>query len=83
MTSRTRTSPYARRLCENSLSARAALIRKESRGGHFRDDFSSKADRFGKVNLVIRKAADGSMQVEEAPIPEMPAELMQIIEENK
>jgi succinate dehydrogenase flavoprotein subunit len=60
---------------------RSALVRKESRGGHFRDDFPAKAEHFGKVNLVCRKSGDGQMQIEEAPIPEMPAELKQIIKE--
>ena len=62
---------------------RCGLTRKESRGGHFRDDFPDKSDRFGKLNLVVRKAPDGHMQVQEVPIPEMPAELKQIVQENK
>src|SRR5437762_596190 len=60
---------------------RCAILRKESRGGHFRDDFPAKAEHFGKVNLVSRKGPDGRMQVEEVPIPEMPEELKQIIKE--
>ena len=38
---------------------------------------------FGKVNLVVRKGPDGRMQLEEVLIPEMPAELKQIIQENQ
>jgi succinate dehydrogenase / fumarate reductase, flavoprotein subunit len=62
---------------------RAALERKESRGGHFREDFPGKDAASGKVNVVVRKGADGSVQVRREPIPEMPAELKQIIEEMK
>jgi succinate dehydrogenase / fumarate reductase flavoprotein subunit len=62
---------------------RAALRRKESRGGHFRDDFPNKDAHFATVNVVVRKSPDGRMEVAEVPIPEMPAELKQIIEEMK
>ena len=37
----------------------------------------------GKVNLVVRKGTDGAMQLDRVPIPEMPAELQQVIEEMK
>ncbi|MBI1832753.1 MAG: fumarate reductase/succinate dehydrogenase flavoprotein subunit, partial [Planctomycetes bacterium] len=62
---------------------RCALVRKESRGVHFREDFQEKAPAFGKVNLVVRKGPDGEMQVDQVAIPEMPDELKQIIEEMK
>jgi succinate dehydrogenase / fumarate reductase, flavoprotein subunit len=60
---------------------RAAIERKESRGGHFRDDFPGKDAAEGKVSIVVRKDADGSMQVLREPIPDMPQELKQVVEE--
>ena len=62
---------------------RAAIERKESRGGHFRDDFPNKDGAEGKINIVLRKQSDGSMQVRREKIPEMPDHLKQIIEEMK
>src|SRR5215469_3121787 len=63
--------------------ARSAIERKESRGGHFRDDFPNKDAANGKINIVVRKDADGSMQVRPEPIPEMPEHLQQVIDEMK
>jgi succinate dehydrogenase / fumarate reductase flavoprotein subunit len=62
---------------------RSALERKESRGGHFREDFPEKVAEFGTFNIVTRKAADGSMEVSRLPNPEMPAELKQVIEDQQ
>ena len=62
---------------------RSALDRKESRGGHFREDFPDKDAAAAKYNNVILKGPDGSMQLRREPIPEMPAELKQVIEEMK
>lgn len=61
--------------------ARAARERKESRGGHFRDDFPQKDADFGKLNLALKKSDDGEMTIRRLPIPEMPDELKKIIEE--
>jgi succinate dehydrogenase / fumarate reductase flavoprotein subunit len=62
---------------------RAALERKESRGAQFRDDYPQKDEHFAKVNTMIHKGEDGGMQVRLEPLPEMPAYLKQVIEENK
>jgi succinate dehydrogenase / fumarate reductase flavoprotein subunit len=62
---------------------RCALERKESRGAQFRDDYPNKDDIFGEVNIIARKGPDGSMQIRREPIPQMPAELKQVIEEMK
>ncbi|HSF23828.1 MAG TPA: fumarate reductase/succinate dehydrogenase flavoprotein subunit [Blastocatellia bacterium] len=60
---------------------RSAIERRESRGAQFRDDYPAKDAAFGAINVGVRKAADGSMQVVRKPIPEMRAELKQVIEE--
>ncbi|MGQ0647353.1 MAG: fumarate reductase/succinate dehydrogenase flavoprotein subunit [Gemmatimonadaceae bacterium] len=61
----------------------AAIERKESRGGHFRDDHPDKDATYGAFNIVLRKGVDGGMTLERRPIPSMPDELKAIIEEQK
>jgi succinate dehydrogenase / fumarate reductase, flavoprotein subunit len=62
---------------------RSAIERRESRGGHFRDDYPDKDPAFGKFNIVVRKGRDGRMELSRVPIPEMPTELKKIVEEMK
>jgi succinate dehydrogenase / fumarate reductase flavoprotein subunit len=59
-----------------------ALERRESRGGHTRDDYPFADERFGKVNVVIRKR-QGQMQVSQEPLPEVPAELRALLQEKQ
>ncbi len=63
--------------------AKAANERKESRGGHFREDFPNKSEEFGKVNVRICKDEEGSMKVKQVLKPKMRDDLQQIIEEMK
>ena len=58
--------------------ARAGLERTESRGAHTRLDFPDYDDELGRVNLVVRQAADG-MVIVRAPLAEMPEELAEFV----
>ena len=62
---------------------RAALLRKESRGAQFREDFPNKDSEWGKYNIVVKRGADGEMLVEKWALPPMPEELQAVIQEMK
>jgi succinate dehydrogenase / fumarate reductase, flavoprotein subunit len=62
--------------------ALSAIERKESRGGHFREDYPDKAAEFGAINIMVKQGA-GGIQVSRIPIPPMPPELKAVVEEQK
>jgi len=61
----------------------AALQREESRGAHFREDHPARDAEWGKYNLVINRAPDGTMQVRREPTVALRPDLEKIIEEQK
>ena len=61
---------------------RSALVREESRGAHSRIDFPELSAEWGNKNNVIWRDGSG-MGLRQERLPEMPAELKQILAEDK
>jgi succinate dehydrogenase / fumarate reductase flavoprotein subunit len=67
-------------LTVSEATTRGALERKESRGGHTREDYPKTDPHFAKVNVVLRRKDQG-FTVAQEPLPEMPDDLKQLFEE--
>jgi succinate dehydrogenase / fumarate reductase flavoprotein subunit len=59
---------------------RAAIERRESRGAQYRTDYPERDEQLGRVNFIVCKTEAG-MEIQPQPIPPMPAELAQLLEE--
>jgi succinate dehydrogenase / fumarate reductase, flavoprotein subunit len=70
-------------LTVSEIITRSALERKESRGGHFRDDYPSRDENYATFNIMARRDASGGVQITREPLRPMPEELKRIVEENK
>jgi len=69
-------------LVVSEATARAALERTESRGGHTRSDYPDTDERQTREQIVIKKEGD-RMAVRREAQPPLPAELEKIIKEGK
>ena len=70
-------------LAVTTLVTKGAIERRESRGGHTRDDYPKADPELGKVNMVQRLDAQGGFTLTPEPVPEMPEELQALFEEAK
>ena len=59
----------------SSMVAKCALERKESRGGHTRDEFPKYDPQFEAVNAVVSQGSDGLLEYRQQPKLDMPEEL--------
>jgi succinate dehydrogenase / fumarate reductase flavoprotein subunit/fumarate reductase flavoprotein subunit len=50
------------------MVATSALMREETRGAHFRQDFPKQRDEYGLFNIYLRRGQDGKPELEKRPV---------------
>ncbi|MEU4162277.1 fumarate reductase/succinate dehydrogenase flavoprotein subunit [Actinoplanes sp. NPDC026670] len=70
-------------LVVSECTAKAALEREESRGGHTREDFPKMSPEWRRVNLVCSLEESGEVHLERKPVPRMRDELFNLFERSE
>jgi succinate dehydrogenase / fumarate reductase, flavoprotein subunit len=70
-------------LAVSECVARSALERKESRGGHTREDYPDMDARWRGINLVCRMDPGGEVELSRQPVPTIRADLMHLFERSE
>ncbi|GAA2682729.1 MULTISPECIES: fumarate reductase/succinate dehydrogenase flavoprotein subunit [Actinoplanes] len=70
-------------LVVSECTAKAALEREESRGGHTREDFPKMSPQWRRVNLVCSLDEGGQVHLERKPVPAMRPELFDLFERSE
>jgi succinate dehydrogenase / fumarate reductase flavoprotein subunit len=67
-------------LVVSECTAKAALEREESRGGHTREDFPKMSPQWRLINLVCSLDESGEVHLERKPVPKMRPELIRLFD---
>ena len=67
--------------CSEAIT-RAAIERKESRGGHSRMDYPEYNKELGKINFIIKHGSKGEMEVAQEPLSSMPGDLQELFKDD-
>ncbi|MEU8814495.1 fumarate reductase/succinate dehydrogenase flavoprotein subunit [Actinoplanes sp. NPDC048796] len=70
-------------LIVSECTAKAALEREESRGGHTREDFPQMNPQWRQVNLVCSLDKNGDVHLERKPLPTMRDELIELFDRSE
>ena len=70
-------------LVVSECTAKAALEREESRGGHTREDFPKMSPKWRQINLVCSLDDDGDVVLERKPVPKMRDELIKLFDRSE
>src|SRR5689334_17334125 len=67
----------------SECTAKAALEREESRGGHTREDFPAMSPEWRRINLVCSLDKNGDVHLERKPLPKMRPELITLFDRSE